>query len=494
MRPDRPTMDRGALAALLLGLVVAFAFQGSRHLWDPDEGRYTNVAHQMVESGDWLVPRLAPERPHFTKPPLTYWAIGASFSVFGSNEWAARIPNALAFVGTALLVMGIARRLGVPAPEFAAAAWTTTLGPVIAANVVTTDTLLAAFETLAVWGFVASGLVGPSPERRRSGLRLMWVGFGLAFLTKGPPGLLPLAAIVAFMAWRRRSQLGGLFDPLGLVLFAGIGFSWYLTLIWRSPELLDYFLVHEVVGRVATGEHHRNSGWFGWLSVYVPTLVVGSLPWGLFAARAWRRHRRSGQATMSLAADARRFLMLWIAVPFVVFALAQSRLPLYVLPLFVPIVLLLASMLGPWPGPDRPARVATGVAALAAIGIKLAGAFVHTDADAHQLAADLRAVVPLGDVQEVVFVDTPARYGLRHYLGLDVAEAQSAPVARGAPVFSPPVTVCEMVQGPRTLLLLAPAARLDEVTAALAACPARVEVVGSLRRWSVLRLRQPPTR
>ena len=29
-------------------------------------------------------------------------------------------------------------------------------------------------------------------------LAVMWAGFALAFLTKGPPGLLPLLAVVAF--------------------------------------------------------------------------------------------------------------------------------------------------------------------------------------------------------------------------------------------------------------------------------------------------------
>jgi 4-amino-4-deoxy-L-arabinose transferase-like glycosyltransferase len=62
---------RGAWLVLVLGLFVGLMFQGTRHLWDPDEGRYTDVAHEMVELDDWLVPRLNPERPHFTKPPMT---------------------------------------------------------------------------------------------------------------------------------------------------------------------------------------------------------------------------------------------------------------------------------------------------------------------------------------------------------------------------------------------------------------------------------------
>jgi 4-amino-4-deoxy-L-arabinose transferase-like glycosyltransferase len=61
-------------------LAFAMAFQGSRAIWNPDEGRYTHVALQMLRSGDWLTPRLHPEGAHFSKPPLTYWAIAASVS------------------------------------------------------------------------------------------------------------------------------------------------------------------------------------------------------------------------------------------------------------------------------------------------------------------------------------------------------------------------------------------------------------------------------
>ncbi|HET7925866.1 MAG TPA: glycosyltransferase, partial [Rhodanobacteraceae bacterium] len=59
---------------VLLVLAYAIAFQGMRGLYSPDEGRYTNVALNMLDSGDWLKPMLHPEVEHWSKPPLTYWA------------------------------------------------------------------------------------------------------------------------------------------------------------------------------------------------------------------------------------------------------------------------------------------------------------------------------------------------------------------------------------------------------------------------------------
>src|SRR5439155_25021422 len=62
---------------------------------EPDEGRYSEIAREMLESGDWLVPHFWYE-PHLDKPPFTYWAVAVSMKVFGQNEWAVRLPLALA--------------------------------------------------------------------------------------------------------------------------------------------------------------------------------------------------------------------------------------------------------------------------------------------------------------------------------------------------------------------------------------------------------------
>jgi 4-amino-4-deoxy-L-arabinose transferase-like glycosyltransferase len=478
--------QRGTVAVLLVAIVVAFAFQGSRSLWDPDEGRYTDVAHNMEESGDWLVPRLDPDRPHFTKPPLTYWAVATSLAVLGDYTWAARLPNALAFVATGLLVLGLARKLGLPEPELAAVAWTTTLGPVIAANVVTTDTLLALFETLAVYGFVASGMLRGAHRPNVTGLRLMWLGFGLAFLTKGPPGLIPLLAILLFLVRDRRQQVPRLFEPVGMLIFAAIGLGWYVMLVWRSPDLLHYFLVDETLNRVATPVHRRNAGWSGWLAVYGPTLLLGSLPWLAIAlAAAWQR-RRNGVHAASIDRDTRRFLVHWFGVPLAIFILAQSRLPLYVLPLFVPLVLWMSPQWAGWGSPGR-RWVLVAFAGAFAIAFKLAGACVHPDEDARHLAAELSQRVPMADIDEVVFIDVPARYGLKHYLGKEVEQVESYPGAIGPTGYAPPDLVCDELDTPERLLLIAPARRLEGLEKQVAQCQHLIEKIGTLRKWVLFR-------
>jgi len=183
------------LVALLI--VVAFAFQGTRGIWEPDEGRYTAGGLNMVDSGDWLVPTLDGEHAHLTKPPMTYWAIASSVALLGRNEWAARLPGALAFVGTGLLVFGLGRRFCPARPWLPALVYGLSLAPFMGANVVSTDVLLVFFETAAMYAFVRA--VPGDGHLDRRWIRAMWLAWGLAFMTKGPPGLLPLLAMMAIV-------------------------------------------------------------------------------------------------------------------------------------------------------------------------------------------------------------------------------------------------------------------------------------------------------
>ncbi|HQY55246.1 MAG TPA: glycosyltransferase family 39 protein, partial [Dokdonella sp.] len=182
------------LQTAIIIVLLAFAFLGTRAIWDPDEGRYTNVALNMLESGDWLHPMRNEYVGHWTKPPLTYWAIAASVATFGYNPWAARIPNALAYLFCAWMVWFIARRV-IPGDENKAAIiYATMFLPFGAAQMLTTDFLLTACLSGAMAAWLESRHAG-APRSRRW-VMLMWLGFGLGFLTKGPPALLPLLAVV----------------------------------------------------------------------------------------------------------------------------------------------------------------------------------------------------------------------------------------------------------------------------------------------------------
>lgn len=433
----RPSRFQARTWIALLAVVLALGFLGLRGIWDPDEGRYTNVAMNMLDSGDWLTPHRSQDVGHWTKPPLTYWAIAASVATFGRNPWAARLPSALAFLLCTWLAWRMGRRLVPGGEDQTALAFATMALPFGASQLITTDFLLAACEALAVRAFVESRW--GEPARARRWLLLMWGGFALAFLTKGPPGLLPLAAIVAFDLLQPRAQRGRVFDPAGIALFVAIATPWFLAVMHANPGLSDYLVGNEVVGRVATNEFGRHGEWYGWLQIYAPTLLLGTLPWtpalwrwarGLPAmVRAWWRDPQRRVADRSGL-----FLALWVSLPLLVFCLSRSRLPLYLLPLF-PAFALLVAMQRRREGRGLPDWRAMGAWVALLVALALGGAFWKTHKDAGQWAIAIRERVP-GPIDKVRFIEDMARYGLHVELGTQVEKLSLLPDPH-APRFNP---------------------------------------------------------
>lgn len=403
-------------ALLALALLLGLAFQGTRGLWEPDEGRYTNVALQMLDTGDFISLRRNSDALHFTKPPLTYWAIAASVGVLGRNEWAVRLPMALAFALTVGLMFGLGKRFVPERPWLPALIYATSPVPFLAANTVNTDTVLTAMETLAMFCYVQARF----GDGRRGWIDAMWAAFGLAFLTKGPPALLPLAAIVVFH-WLHRGR-HRLLRPVGLLAFATIGFGWFAVVIQRHPGLLDYFLGHELYARIATDKLRRFPQWYGPFLVYVPTLLLGSLPWltlclGKLRIRSW-----------NAMPEPLRLLCLWFGLPLLIFSLSRSRLPLYVLPLFVPLSLLLARTLSAWRW-NRIGQVLLGLWLLLLLAGKAATAYWPSDKDSRAFAARLQPMLPRAP-SEFLFVEDMTRNGLNLYFDAEVKRLSFKPMPR----------------------------------------------------------------
>ncbi len=472
---------------LALGLLLGFAFQGSRSLWSTDEGRYTDGALQMLESGNYLVPAYSPDRINLSKPPVTYWVIAGAVAVFGYNTWAVRTPYALAFVLTLMALHAMGKRLSPERPWLPGLIYGCSVLPFLSANVVNTDVLLTLFEAVAALGFVR-WFFG---TRQRADVVLMWLGLGLAFLTKGPPGLILLLAVIPFVlareGWR---SLGRGFLPLGIGVFLVVGLLWYGIVILVDPRALHYFLYTEVYERIFTAALRRNPGPWGWAKVYLPTLLLGTLPWW---PALLRNLRGAGMPSRGLWPWLRQhpvesFLLLWLLVPLLVFCLAQSRLPLYILPLFLPLSLLLAAGRHPAIDLRKPMQRNLLVAwVIVLLGVKGGvSCFVHPVADhrlaARQLSALTRAhaydaMVFVEDVNTDYQVEERTPWGLRLYLGKPVyALAWYGPghTAR----------LCRAVHAGRSALLLlaAPTAR-QAVHAIEDRCPVRsILHVGTWRK------------
>lgn len=481
---------RAVALTMLLTLLLALSFQGTRGLWGPDEGRYSNIGLQMLESGDWITPRRHPEHTHFAKPPLTYWAIGASVKVFGYHEASLRLPNALALIGTVLMLILLGRRLVPAAPWLPGLLFATSFVPFAAGNLINTDYLLTLFETLAVYGFVRLWQAD-GPREAGIGRLWLWIGFGLAFLTKGPPGLLPLLPMLVWR-WMQPAPRLQLIDLRAFALFLLIALPWYVVVVIKHDGLLGYFLGYEVVGRVFTDVHDRNSSWKGLLETYLPVLLLGLLPWSVVLWRrlpaVWRQRSRIGDWWRARQPED-RWLMVWFALPVIVFFFVRSRLPLYLLPSLVPATLLIARRLTPL-NIHRLRRIiwTAVISALALLALKgfAPGAIPHSK-DARELA-QLVGEHWNHQPSEIVFVEESANYGLRFYLGVPVERVSLSP--RTDPAYDS--TLASEIDENQSRVWISTENRIARIEAAAATSGYRFKVYAKLDRFVLGRMQRLP--
>jgi 4-amino-4-deoxy-L-arabinose transferase-like glycosyltransferase len=316
--------------AVLLALVLALlAFRlGAVPLLGPDEPRYTRVAVEMHRAGEWVTPTLQ-GKPWLEKTPLFYWLAGASFSVLGETEAAARVPSVLA----ALLLVGAtalfgARLYGSAAGLHAGFAAGTSLLPFAYGRAASMDMLLAATVTLAIGlaGLRVTGVAG------RLAIVAAAASAGLATLAKGPLGLVLPALVLGgyLVATREWRWLREALSPAALATFAVVAAPWYVAIFRdQGRHFLDVFILdHNVERFTSTVHNHPGPVWY-----YLPILLVGLFPWsGLVVPAVFRLAPRASRADL--------FVLLWLALPLAFFSLAGSKLPGYILPCVPPLALL----------------------------------------------------------------------------------------------------------------------------------------------------------
>ncbi len=349
--PPRP-FRRLPLLCVAAALTLGWGLGGWR-LLDPDEGRNAEIAREMAQTRDYLVPHLD-GLPYLDKPIVYFAAAAIAMTVFGPTEAAARLPAYLSTIATlALLVWFARRRWGRDAGWLAGLAFATMPLVLAYARETIFDATLTFFITAAILALV---------EERPA---LAWAAMGLGAITKGPVALaLPLLAVLPWALatgrpWRRLISL----PALGA--FAVTALPWFVAVSLRHPDFPHYVFVRETLERVTTRSFHRTAPlWY-----YLPIVLVGAFPWVVPALARLARWRATWAARRSdpAASDA-LLLVSWVLVPLVFFSLNQSKLPHYVLPLMPALALAAARALAPDAGATA-WRWASG--ALAALGLTL---------------------------------------------------------------------------------------------------------------------------
>ena len=338
--------------ALLFFGCVLFHITGtwSLPLIDRDEPRFAEASREMIERGDYTVPRFN-NQLRLDKPPLAYWAQAVSYRIFGENDFAARFPSAVAAALIALTIPVRGLRIGGERVGWRAAIiFTLCLQTFIHAKAAAADMWLVLFVSTAHWSGLELLRDGLTPgEHQTSNIKhrtshwwfLFYISLALGFLAKGPIAWVPLLTVALTIFYAPNLQLRWRFKFIrGIALMLAIIAVWGIpALIQTSGEFLRIGIGRHVISRSlgAMEGHGWNSlaGYVLLLPFYFVTVFLSFFPWSIklpsLLLRLWRKRDRIDS-----------YLLSGIGIIFIIFTLVKTKLPHYTLPAFGLLALLLA--------------------------------------------------------------------------------------------------------------------------------------------------------
>ncbi len=378
-----------AITASILWLMmigwIAFGWNlGNIGLIDETEPLFAEASRQMFITGDWITPFFNGDT-RFDKPALIYWCQAIAYAIIGVNEWAVRLPSAIAAFGLICLAFYTVQwYLGkqdeleqVSRPtrryliSFLAAALMALNGEtIIWARIGVSDMLLTGCIGSALLcfflGYAKGGTRGhgdtekeltASPRHRitassstRSPFPNRWylacyVLIAAGILTKGPVGIvLPGLIIVAFLLY-----VGKLLEVfremrlfVGILIILGLSVPWYALVIWRNGwNYINAFFGYHNLERFTEVVNGHSAPWYFYFIVvllgFAPYSVY--LPVALFRLKFWQRSHWLSQERFQ---QLNLFAGFWFVAIFGFFSIAVTKLPSYVLPLMPAAAILVA--------------------------------------------------------------------------------------------------------------------------------------------------------
>ena len=349
-----------ALSALLF-----LSQLGRTGLVDETPPLFAAAARNMVESGDWLTPRVN-GTPRFDKPILVYWLMGLGYQLLPSSldplgSLAARLPSALSATVVSLALADVLwcwpQQHGVRV--HGGGRW---LAPLAASLGFGLSPLVLVWSRTAVSDMLLTGLLSLSllgfwRHWAKRGRRLPvgpWLALGLAVLTKGPVALV-LACLACLLFGCRQRRLGLLWhclSPLkGMALVALVALPWYVAeFAAEGPAFIQsFFGYHNIQRFTQVVNGHNAPFWF-----YGPILLIGAMPQLPVALHgAWigltRPHgRATPQSPHPPEISLRCFAACWLLAVVVFFTMTATKLPSYILPAMPAVGLLIGLTAGDW--------------------------------------------------------------------------------------------------------------------------------------------------
>jgi 4-amino-4-deoxy-L-arabinose transferase-like glycosyltransferase len=336
---------RKHLLFILLLCFTAFFFLSTSFrpsLLDDADSTHAEASKEMIQRGDWVTLYVNGVR-YLEKAPLLYWAVAASFKVFGFNAFAVRFP----VVAAIMLLAFVAYRFGLWAYSeraglYAAAILSSCVGLFLFTRVMIPEAILTLWFTLGHYCFLRGFFGEGRAKRWYYGL---YASIALAVLTKGLIGIVFVAGPIGLFLLLTRSlasEIRHLRLLTGTLLFLAIAAPWHLMAGIRNDRFFWFYFVNEhfkrFIGTREPKDYNRVPFVFYWLMH-----LLWLFPWSLGVPLLG-----SQKPAIDRTADRQRLInlhiWLWAALILVFFNLSTSQ-EYYTFPVYAPLGLLLAGAL-----------------------------------------------------------------------------------------------------------------------------------------------------
>jgi 4-amino-4-deoxy-L-arabinose transferase len=358
-------MRKSHIAIIGIFLLIYILPLGIRPIIIPDESRYAEISREMIDSGDWIVPRLNGLR-YFEKPVMGYWLNALSIKLFGENAFAVRFPSAAATGLSAFMVFLLIRRFSgeTAAATLAALIFLTSFIVFGVGTFNILDSMLAMFVTASMTSFFFAH--NGDSFKKNVFLLLFGVFCALAFLTKGFLAFaIPVVAIVPFMIWEGRFKALFIICWLPIIAATLVVIPWAVMVHFKAPDFWNFFVFNEHIKRfLSSGAQHHESFWY-----YIYLFPAAALPWTCLFPAAILGLKKTGIKTSII-----RFAICWFFFPFLFFSVSKGKILTYILPCFPPFAMLMSIGLKKYfeTGGKKLFSVAVGFLAVLAVIIAVA--------------------------------------------------------------------------------------------------------------------------
>jgi 4-amino-4-deoxy-L-arabinose transferase-like glycosyltransferase len=303
-------------------MLLFFPLLGNIPLFDWDEINFAECAREMVVSGNYSETQLY-FQPFWEKPPLFIWMQALCMNVFGVNEMAARLPNAIGGIVTLVIIFLIGRRHFFPTTGlFWVLLYTGCLLPHLYFKSGIIDPWFNLFIFLSVYFFLLFSNFESFSQQWRYALA-SGIFIGLAVLTKGPTALLIMGLVIlTYIILKKQFRL---LVSKGFLLFivsaVVVGGSWFLYEIANGKmNVVKEFITYQI--RLFSTEDAGHSGPYMY---HFFILLVGCFP----ASILFVSNYSNKEALSPFQKHFRLFTLLLFWVVLILFSIVKTKIVHY---------------------------------------------------------------------------------------------------------------------------------------------------------------------